>query len=150
MVSLINVLDASLALNEFLNIEMVKILLLILSIKIYAQWTEQKILEFFINFKQTFQVANNFFQMIYEVTKFNPRDIPKDLPEMIRPGLFVNMQIHDNNRDSAAEQLKNLSEKETQFANKELLCDYIYEIIHQFRLKNIRQKNNISLIINII
>ena len=40
MVSLINVLDAALALNNFLNIEMVKILLLVLSIKIYAQWTE--------------------------------------------------------------------------------------------------------------
>jgi hypothetical protein len=104
-----------------------------------------------VNFKATFQIPNDFFQMIYEVTKFKAKEKPKDLPDMVRPGLFDNMQTNELTGSSKEEDKDSeLMDKELKFADKEVLCDYIYEIIHKFRQKNVRQKNNISLIINII
>ena len=69
-----------------------KIVFLAFSLKLYAQWTESKIIHYFINFKSTFKNPNDFFQMIYEVIKFDLTEKPKVLPDIIRPGLFVNMQ----------------------------------------------------------
>ena len=72
---------------------------------------------------------------------------------MIRPGLFVSMNTDDvvNKKSGEKEDtIKRLNEIELTFKEKDNLCDYCYEIIHKFRVNNMKERNNISLIINII
>ena len=72
--------------------------------------------------------------MMYEVTKFKAKEKPKNLPDMVCPGLFDNMQISEvtGSKDKDKKDSE-LIEKELKFADKEVLCDYIYDIIHKFR-----------------
>lgn len=72
--------------------------------------------------------------MMYEVTKFEAKVKPKNLPDMVRPGLFDNMQINEvTNTKKVEDKDQDLMAKELKFGDKEVLCDYIYEIIHKFR-----------------
>jgi hypothetical protein len=72
--------------------------------------------------------------MMYEVTKFKAREKPKNLPDMVCPGLFDNMQINEGSgKKDKEDKDSELMEKELKFADREVLCDYIYEIIHKFR-----------------
>ena len=48
-------------------------------------------MNFFENFKLTQMSPNNFFQMMYELTKYNSTEEVQTMSQLIRPGLFDNM-----------------------------------------------------------
>lgn len=120
-------MDLLLDLGRYFNIEMMKIFLIAISLKIYSSVIETKIVGFFEIYEAKDVTPNNFFQMIYELTAYDNSETVTTVNQLIRPGLFDNMKLDP----------RVLFDEEMGFGNKEVQYDFIYHnIIAQYSKEN--------------
>ncbi len=140
LVSFINLIDSSLDLNTYINVEFGKLLFLPLTLKLYSILIDAKMMGLWEHAKKV-KNPNNFFQMMLEITSFDAQKQVSTLTEMIQPGLFANLGI----------EVKELEENELSFRNKESMYDFIYKSsIRKFRKANVKQRNDFTMILDTV
>jgi hypothetical protein len=140
MVSFINLIDSSLDLNAYINVEYGKLLFLPLTLKLYSIMIDAKMMSLWEHARKI-KNPNNFFQMMMEITEFDATKKVANLREMLQPGLFNNLGIKE----------KELNDNEISFRNKESMYDFIYKnIIREFRKNNPKQKNDFTMILDTV